>query len=134
VVLRLGWRRATLHILRLPRRLTARYMRTLRRAARLTCGATGRASTAGLAARRTIGRPFAARRGRLAGGRVDHGERHAMPLLIDRHDPNLDNVADRHHLVWIADVLVGQLADVNQTAVFQAEIDKRAEIDDVEHG
>src|SRR5262249_60056388 len=32
------------------------------------------------------------------------------------------------------DVTVGHLADVNQSAVFQADVDKGAEVDDVENG
>ena len=44
-----------------------------------------------------------------------------------------DLVAHRHHVVRIADVAGAELADVNQAAVGQADVDERAEIDDVEH-
>ena len=57
-----------------------------------------------------------------------------MPLLVDSQHPNLDDVADGHHVVRIADELVGQPANVDQAAVVHADVDEAAEIDDVQHG
>ena len=45
----------------------------------------------------------------------------------------LNDVAHRHHVVRIADELVGQPADVNQAAVVHADVDEAAEIDHVQH-
>ena len=74
-----------------------------------------------------------ARRLRALGARGNHRQRHAAPRLVDLVHPDLDDVADRHHFVRIADILVGQLADVHQARVVQADVDERAEIDHVQH-
>src|SRR5205823_3463136 len=83
--------------------------------------------------------PFAARRRRFAlrrlafGSRLDHRQRHAAPLLVHRHHPHVDHVADRHHVIRTLDVAVRHLADVDETAILQADVDERPEIDDVQH-
>jgi hypothetical protein len=68
----------------------------------------------------------------LAAG-LDRRERNASPSLIDVDNPNLEHVADTDHLVRIADVAIGQPADVDQTAFSQTEIDECAKVDHVQH-
>ena len=74
----------------------------------------------------------ALRRLALGAGR-DHRQRHAAALLVHRQHPDRHHVADRHHVVGALDVAVGHLADVDQAAVLQADVDEGAEIDDVQH-
>ena len=72
-------------------------------------------------------RPF------LLGAGRDHRERHAAAVLVDRRDPHANLVADRDHVVRIADEAGAELADVDQAAVREADVDERAEVDDVQH-
>ena len=53
--------------------------------------------------------------------------------MVDAHHPDGHHVADAHHVVRALDVAVGELADVDQARVLQADVDERAEVDDVEH-
>ncbi len=69
----------------------------------------------------------------LAAG-FDHRERDAMPLSVHGQHPDTDHVTDRHHVVRTLDIAVGHLADVNQTAVLQSDVDEGAEIDHVQDG
>jgi hypothetical protein len=62
----------------------------------------------------------------------DHRQRDAFPLLVDGHDPNGHDVTHTDNVVWTLDVAIGKLANVDQSGVFQSDIDKRAEIDHVE--
>ena len=79
--------------------------------------------------------PLARRSRRLwsLGPRLDHRQRDAATILVDRRHPRANLVADRDDVVRIADVAGAELADVNEAAVGKADVDKRAEIDDVEH-
>ena len=70
---------------------------------------------------------------RSAGGaRRDHGQGNAATGFVNFQNPNFDNVTDGDDIVRIANVLVGELADVHEAAVVQTNIDERAEIHDVE--
>ena len=66
----------------------------------------------------------------LSGG--DHAQRDASTISIDVHHPNRDDVADRDYVVGTLDVAVGHLADVDESAVFQPDVDERSEVYDVE--
>ena len=57
-----------------------------------------------------------------------------MPLLIHRHHPDRDHVADRDDVIGTLDVAIGHLTDVHQAAVFEADVHESAEIHHVEHG
>ena len=81
---------------------------------------------ASLLARRTAFFVAAARR-------VDHRQRNAATFFVDRHHPHGHDVADRDAIVRILNELRSQLADVHQAGVLQADVDERAEIDDVQH-
>src|SRR5581483_3845910 len=63
---------------------------------------------------------------------LDHRERDAPTIVIDRQHPYSHHIADRNHLVRILDIPVSQLADVHEATVFEADIDERAEIDHVQ--
>ena len=63
----------------------------------------------------------------LAAG-FDHRQRDTSPLLVDFHDPDFDDVADGHDLVCVLHITIGQLADMHQAAVFEADVDKRTEV------
>src|SRR5262249_56674653 len=65
--------------------------------------------------------------------RLDHGQRYAPPPRIHRQYPHGYHVAYRRHLIGILDVAIRHLANVDQAAVFEADVDERAEIDDVEN-
>src|SRR5205823_5519589 len=66
--------------------------------------------------------------------RLDHRQRHAVALLVDRQHPNPNDVVDRHDVIGAFDVAVGHLADVHQAAVFETNIDEGAEIHNVQDG
>jgi hypothetical protein len=66
--------------------------------------------------------------------RGNHRERNAASRLVDFQNPDFDDVADRNHFVRIANVTIRQLTDVNQSAVVQSDINKRTEVDNIEHG
>src|SRR6185437_1080011 len=64
----------------------------------------------------------------------DHRQRNTMPFLVHRQHPHRHHITDRHHIVGAFDVAIGHLANVNEAAILQADIDEGAEIDDVEDG
>ncbi len=64
---------------------------------------------------------------------LDHRERHAAASLVDLEHPHLHDLAHGDHVVRIAHVAAGELADVHEPAVVEADIDERTEVDDVEH-
>ncbi len=64
--------------------------------------------------------------------RLDHRQRNPLPLLVNPHHPDRHHVAHAHHVVRALDVAIGQLTDVHQTRILEADVDERAEIDDVE--
>ena len=66
------------------------------------------------------------------GPRLDHRQRDPFPLLVDAHHPDRHHVAHAHHVVRALDVAVGELADVDQPRVLQADVDEGAEVDDVQ--
>ena len=66
--------------------------------------------------------------------RFHHCQRDTLPLLIDTHDPDRHHIAHADHVVRRLDVSIGELTDVNETRVLQADIHERAEIDHVKHG
>ena len=70
---------------------------------------------------------------RLFRPRWNHRQRYATPCFVNFQHPHLHNVAHRNNLVRIADIAIGKLADMDQAAVVQADIDESAEINDVEH-
>ena len=107
-----------------------------RRSARLAslCGLLGSRALrsiagAGLVGFRLLAAAFSA--GALC-ARLDHGQRHATALFIHTQHPNLDDVAHGDHFVRIADETVGQLADVDQSAVVHSDVDERPEVHHVE--
>ena len=63
----------------------------------------------------------------------DHGERDSAARFVNFDHPYLDDVADRNHVMGIANEPIRQLANVHQAAVVEADIDKGAEIDHVEN-
>jgi hypothetical protein len=63
----------------------------------------------------------------------NHRQRNPPPCLVDLHHPDFDNVAHRHHIVRIAHKPIRQLAHVHQAAIVQADIDKCAKVDNVQH-
>jgi hypothetical protein len=82
----------------------------------------------------TAGRAFSLGLRWAFGAGLDRRERNAAALLIDVDDPHLEHIPNADDLVRIADIAVGQPADMHQAAVRESDIDERAEIDDVEHG
>src|SRR5262249_5044389 len=64
----------------------------------------------------------------------DHRQPDAAAAGVDRKAPARHQTAHRHHTVVPLDVAVGHLADVDQAAVLQADVDEGAEVDDVEDG
>ena len=57
-----------------------------------------------------------------------------MSLVIDVQYPNFHHVAHRYDVVRTFNIAVGHLADMDQTAILQADVHEGAEIDDVENG
>jgi hypothetical protein len=64
--------------------------------------------------------------------RLHHRQRNPLALLVDAHHPDRRHVTDAHHVVRTLDVTIGQLADVDQSRIFEADVDERAEIHHVE--
>ncbi len=83
---------------------------------------------------RTSGSTFAWRTRRLFTPGSNRGERDAAAVFVDFDDPHLQHVAHADDFVRIADVAIGEPADMNQAAVGQTDIDEHAEVDHVEHG
>ena len=54
--------------------------------------------------------------------------------MIDVQDPDRHHVADRDDVVRTFHIFIRQLADMRQAGVFEADVDERAEVDDVEDG
>src|SRR5262245_12585419 len=64
---------------------------------------------------------------------LDHRERHAASILINRRNPHANLVPHRDHVVRVAYVTRTQLADVNEPAIGEANVNKRTKVDDVQH-
>ena len=64
--------------------------------------------------------------------RLDHGQRHALALVVDAHHPDRHHIAHAHHVVRALHVSIGKLADVDQPRILQADVDERPEVDDVQ--
>ena len=71
--------------------------------------------------------------GSLRAGR-HHGERDALSLAVDAQNPDGHDVAHADDVVRAADVAVGELADVDEAGVLEADIDEGAEVDHVQDG
>jgi hypothetical protein len=65
--------------------------------------------------------------------RSNHRQRNSLAVHVDVDHPNINHIADAANLMRAADVAVRHLADVNQTAVLQADIDEHTEVDHIEH-
>ena len=60
-----------------------------------------------------------------------HGERDAVALEIDLHDGDMDFLADLDDFRGVADEVIGELADVDEPVLMDADIHERAEGGDV---
>jgi hypothetical protein len=66
------------------------------------------------------------------GSRFDHRQRNAFPLLVHSHHPGRDHIADAHHVVRALDVAIGELADVHQPRILEADVDESPEVDHIQ--
>src|SRR5262249_5612994 len=64
---------------------------------------------------------------------LDHGQRNPSRGLVHLENPDAYHVTDCNHVVWILDITIGHLTDVNQAAVLQANVDEGTEGNDVQH-
>ncbi len=65
---------------------------------------------------------------------IPHAQLHSSPLQIDFEDAHLHDLADGNHAEGVFDVAVGEFGDVDETVLFDADIDEGAEVDNVAHG
>ncbi len=64
--------------------------------------------------------------------RLDHRQRHALPLLIDPHHPDRHHVSHAHHVMRALDVAIGKLADVHQARILETNVDECPKIHHVQ--
>ena len=64
---------------------------------------------------------------------LHHGEGDLFAVAINLLDPNLDRIADAHHVARVLDKAVGQLGDVHEAVLVYAHVDEGAKIHDVAH-
>ena len=60
-----------------------------------------------------------------------HGQRNAVAPVIDFLDHDADMLVQVYYLVGVSHILVGQLRDVHQTVLVDADVDEGTEIGDV---
>ncbi len=66
--------------------------------------------------------------------RLNHRQRNPVALLVNRQNPNGDDVADGYHVIGALDIAIGHLADMDQAAILETDIHEGAEINHVQDG